>query len=75
MPLTAHAEKIYQAICQHPNQWLTRAQVAHIIGKKRLTPYDVDLLHQLVDGEMIKCQQEKGFSREGYRWRYGVFDK
>lgn len=73
--LTEHAHKIYQAIDQQRNQWLTRAQIAHSIGKKRLTPYDVDLLSLLIEEEMIDCQQEQGFSREGYRWVYGVFDK
>lgn len=73
--LTEHTQKIYHAILQQPDQWLTRAQIARLIGKKRLTPYDIALLDWLVDAEMIVCQQEQGFSREGYRWVYGVFNK
>jgi predicted DNA-binding ArsR family transcriptional regulator len=73
--LTEHAQKIYHAISAQRNQWLTRAQIARMIGKNRLTPYDIALLDRLVEEEMIDSQQEQGFSREGYRWVYGVFNK
>jgi hypothetical protein len=73
--ITDHAQKILSAIAQRRNQWLTRAQVAQAIGKRRLTPYDVTLLDFLTDSGHIQTKQEAGFSREGYRWVYGIFDK
>jgi len=71
--ITEQAEKLRGAIEKQPNRWLTRKQVANAIGKKRLTPYDIDLLEILADRGLIKMQQEEGYSRDGYRWVYGFF--
>ncbi|GAB4517488.1 MAG: hypothetical protein OHK0046_24120 [Anaerolineae bacterium] len=73
--LTAHAEKLLNGLDKHRNQWLTRLEIARVIGKKRLTPYDIALLELLAEQNVIKMAQEEGFSREGYRWVYGVFDR
>ena len=73
--LTPHATKILTALEKRRNQWLTRLDVAHLIGKKRLTPYDINLLHLLAEIGNIRVQQVEGYSREGYRWEYGIFDK
>lgn len=72
--VTAHAEKLQRALEGSRNKWLTRLEIAHAVGKKRLTPYDIVLLEFLADQNLIRMQQEDGFSREGYRWVYGVFD-
>ncbi len=73
--ITAHAQKILDAIHKRRNQWLTRAQIAQGLGKRRLTPYDVTLLDFLTDSGHIQSKKEEGYSREGYRWVYGVFDR
>jgi hypothetical protein len=72
--ITDHAHKLLNALEKRRNQWLTRLDIAHLIGKKRLTPYDIDLLHLLAETGHIRVQQTEGYSREGYRWEYGVFD-
>lgn len=71
--ITEHAQKLLDGLNKRPNQWLTRKDVAVMIGKKRLTPYDIDLLDLLAESGHIRMEQEEGFSREGYRWIYGVF--
>jgi hypothetical protein len=73
--ITEQAEKLRSAIEKQANRWLTRRQIASAIGKKRLTPYDIDLLDLLADHDLIQMQQEEGYSREGYRWVYGIFNK
>jgi hypothetical protein len=72
--ITPHAEKLQQAIATRRNQWLTRKMIAQAIGKKRLTPYDIDLLALLADHDLIRMKREEGYSRDGYRWVYGLFD-
>lgn len=73
--LTAHANRLLDGLEKHRNQWLTRSEVAAAIGKKRLTPYDIDMLDLLAEKGRIRVEQEEGFSREGFRWIYGVFDE
>jgi hypothetical protein len=47
--LTPHQLKIVEALYHANGEWLTRIQVARALGKKRLTPYDIDCLKQLSD--------------------------
>ena len=51
--LTPHRMKLVQAIYESEGVWLTRAMVARSIGKKRLTPYDINCLEQLSDMDII----------------------
>lgn len=73
--ITAHAEKLLNGLEKKRNQWQTRNDIAKLISKKRLTPYDIDLLDLLAEQGYIRREQEEGYSREGYRWVYGVFDR
>jgi len=72
--LTPHALKMEAALGRGRNQWHTRLEIARAIGKKRLTPYDIDLLDLLAEMGRIRVRQTEGYSREGYRWEYGIFD-
>ena len=72
--ITIQAEKLLDALGGSKNLWLTRREVAFKIGKKRLTPYDIELLELLAEQGHIAVAQEEGYSRDGYRWLYGVFD-
>lgn len=71
--ITAHGEKLLDRLRQRPNEWFTRREVAFLIDKKRLTPYDIAMLDLLVERGYICHEKEEGYSREGYRWRYGYF--
>ena len=51
--LTPHQLKIVQALYDSEGKWLTRAQVARSLGKRRLTPYDINCLKMLTDKEII----------------------
>ena len=45
--LTPHQMKIIQIMYDAENEWLTRAMVAKRLGKRRLTPYDINCLMML----------------------------
>lgn len=51
--LTKHQLKIIQALYDAGSEWLTRSRLARAIGKKRLTPYDIECLKQLAETELI----------------------
>lgn len=72
--ITPHGEKILAIFAAQRNRWLTRGQIASGLGKRRLTPYDITLLEIFVDAGFIQSRREEGYSREGFRWVYGLFD-
>lgn len=56
--LTPHQLKIIQAIYNAGNTWLTRSKVAKALGKRRLTPYDIDCLTILSDKNIIETSTQ-----------------
>ena len=42
--LTPHQTRILEALYNAGEVWLTRAQIAKAIDKRRLTPYDINIL-------------------------------
>lgn len=56
--LTPHQLKIVQAVYDGGGEWLTRAKVAKALGKRRLTPYDINCLKMLAEkGIVIESTQ------------------
>lgn len=51
--LTPHQLKIVQALYDSGGDWMTRSQVARSLGKRRLTPYDINCLKMLTDQSII----------------------
>lgn len=51
--LTPHQLKIVQAVYDGGGDWLTRAKVAKALGKRRLTPYDINCLKMLADKDIV----------------------
>lgn len=56
--LTPHQLKILQVIYDSGHIWLTRAKISRAIGKRRLTPYDIDCLKLLDDMGMIETSTQ-----------------
>lgn len=56
--LTPHQLKLVQAVYDGGVQWLTRAKLARAIGKRRLTPYDIDCLTNLTDLGIIETSTQ-----------------
>ncbi|GEM_PF-2257360 len=72
--MTDHAEWIFTTLEGVKNRWHTRSELAELMNRKRLTPYDILCLELLIKMELIQVDKEEGYSRDGYRWRYGIFD-
>jgi hypothetical protein len=51
--MTPHQLKIIQALYHSDGRWLTRIGLAKAIGRKRLTPYDIDILKMLTEKGLI----------------------
>lgn len=56
--LTPHQMKIIQILYDAENEWLTRAMVAKRLGKKRLTPYDINCLTMLSDKDILETSTQ-----------------
>lgn len=51
--LTPHQLKMVEALYNASGTWLTRAQIARAINKRRLTPYDIECLSMLTERRII----------------------
>ena len=51
--LTPHQFKILQLLYDANGEWLTRAKVAKGLGKRRLTPYDINCLTTLTEQNIL----------------------
>jgi len=56
--LTPHQLKIIQVLYDAEGEWLTRAMVAKRLGKKRLTPYDINCLTMLSEKNIFKLSTQ-----------------
>lgn len=52
--LTPHQLRVLQIVYDGGGKWLTRAKVAKGLGKRRLTPYDINCLRMLAEKEIIE---------------------
>lgn len=52
--LTPHQLRLLQAVYDGGRRWLTRANMARAINKRRLTPYDINCLKMLAEEGIIE---------------------
>ncbi|GAB5490896.1 MAG: hypothetical protein Phog2KO_11110 [Phototrophicaceae bacterium] len=73
--LTPHQLKIVQAVYDGGGNWLTRSKVAKSLGKRRLTPYDIDCLAMLTDkGIVIMSTQPTTAPGSDFAYIYHMSD-
>lgn len=69
LPLTPLAEKLLEVI-RTANGWVGRADIARRLGRRELTPYDVELLTLLeTDGYIEVGKKAVGIVRFQYQYR------
>lgn len=56
--MTPHQLKIIQAVYNGGGAWMTRSNVAKALGKRRLTPYDINCLNLLSDRGIIETSTQ-----------------
>ena len=56
--LTPHQVKILESLYNAGAVWLTRAQIARAIDKRRLTPYDINILRMLTERGLIEMSTQ-----------------
>jgi hypothetical protein len=66
--LTPHAKKLFDALKEFENVWLSRSEIADSIGKSRLTPYDIQLLEGFA--ELGIGQARKVEIKGTIHWQY-----
>ena len=70
-PLTAHAQKMLGIITARAD-WTSRAMIARALGKRRLTPYDVQLLEDMTARNLIETRQRESNTPIGTAYEYKV---
>lgn len=69
-PITDHARKLLEVLQNHSGQWLNRKAIAEGVGKRRLTPYDIELLQRLVDEGLAEIGKRPNPTPIGYEYAY-----
>lgn len=69
--LTPHAKKLFDALKDYENVWLSRSEIADAIGKNRLTPYDIQLLESFA--ELGIGQARKVEIKGTIHWQYRAY--
>ncbi len=73
-PITDQAQKLLDALQSNPGQWLTRKSIAEKLGKRRLTPYDIELLQRLCDERLAEIGKRPNPTPIGYEYAYRALD-
>lgn len=74
--MTPHMLRLLQAMYDAGGRWMTRANVAKAIGKKRLTPYDINCLKALADkGLLAESTQETTAPGSDFAYVYTMTDQ
>jgi hypothetical protein len=75
-PITEHALKLLEVLQQQDGQWMTRRAIAEGLGKRRLTPYDIELLQRLCDERLAEIGKRPNPTPIGYEYAYrAVLDR
>lgn len=69
-PLTDQALKLLEALQSQPGQWLKRKEIALALGKRRLTPYDIELLQRLCDEGLAEIGKRPNPTPIGFEYAY-----
>jgi predicted transcriptional regulator len=73
--LTQHQLRLLQIVYESGERWLTRAQVAKGLNKRRLTPYDINCLRLLAEkGIVQEGQQETSAPGSDFAYCYNMTD-
>ena len=69
-PITEQALKILEVLQEKPGAWLKRKEIALALGKRRLTPYDIELLQRLCDEDLAEIGRRSNPTPIGYEYAY-----
>jgi hypothetical protein len=73
--LTQHQLRVLQIVYDGGGKWLTRANLAKALGKRRLTPYDINCLKMLSDmGIIVEGTQETNAPGSDFAYVYNMTD-
>lgn len=70
MELSDQARRFLDVINANAGQWLTRRQIAGLVGKKRLNPYEIAALDLLTEQKLIDRQEVKVAGAIGFQYNY-----
>lgn len=72
--LTEQSLKILEVLRSNQNDWLSRKDIARGLGKRRLTPYDIELLQRLCDERLAEIGKRPNPTPISYEYAYQAVD-
>jgi hypothetical protein len=69
-PITDQALKILEVLEKRHGAWLKRKEIASGLGKRRLTPYDIELLQRLCDEGLAEMGKRPNPTPIGFEYAY-----
>jgi hypothetical protein len=69
-PLTDQALKLLEALQRKSGKWMKRKEIALALGKRRLTPYDIELLQRLCDEGLAEIGKRPNPTPIGFEYAY-----
>jgi hypothetical protein len=69
-PITDQAMKILEVLDSKRGHWMKRKEIALALGKRRLTPYDIELLQRLCDEGLAEIGKRPNPTPIGYEYAY-----
>ncbi|MAS38219.1 MAG: hypothetical protein CL610_29755 [Anaerolineaceae bacterium] len=69
-PITDQALKILDVLQDKPGEWMKRKEIALALGKRRLTPYDIELLQRLCDEKLAEIGKRPNPTPIGFEYAY-----
>jgi hypothetical protein len=71
---TPQSERILQMM-REKGEWLSRAEIAALTGKKRLNVWDMALLDMMVEQGLLMLEKREITGGIGFAWVYKAVDK
>ncbi len=71
-PITDHAMKLLEVLQEQDGKWMTRKAIAEGLGKRRLTPYDIELLQRLCDEQLAEIGKRPNPTPIGFEYAYRI---
>lgn len=68
--LTEQSHRILEVLRANQDEWLSRKDIARGLGKRRLTPYDIELLQRLCEEGLAEIGKRPNSTPIGYEYAY-----
>lgn len=74
MKVTEQSQRFLDLLSRQPSKWFTRSELARLVGKRRLNPYDVAAIELLYEQGLVERQSQEKEGILNFKWVYRAKD-